>query len=317
MTSRTSQIPLLKENQYQERYFREFHSATVSDSLTEHFALHKRCMMQDEIAAHRLDFYVIFLVTSGEGLHTFGSRKHYVRKNMLGFIGPNVVNSWKADHDDNRGYICSFSEEFFLANRADKQYLSTLPLFQIEGDPILCLTNEDADEFAAIFSMIEKESSQSASADVLRGYLQVLVGKAISKYAREHKNQRTEHPSSGLRIVKAFIETFSRDFATIKSGSEIKQKKISDYAKQLGVSQNYLNDTTKAITGKSAGQLLRSQLLKQASVCLTHSSKSISEISYMLGFDDPSYFTRFYKKQTGHLPSDLRKVSVKSAGDPV
>ena len=113
------------------------------------------------------------------------------------------------------------------------------------------------------------------------------------------------------------MEAYMVDFGVIRNGKEIKLKKISDYAQQLGVSQNYLNDMVKSITGKSAGQLMKTQLLKQATVCLKHSTKSISEISYLLGFEDPSYFTRFYKKHTGHLPSDKRKAPVKSAIDPV
>ncbi|HTF20274.1 MAG TPA: AraC family transcriptional regulator [Chryseolinea sp.] len=317
MTIKSSvQIPLLKGPQYQHHYFRD--SPGVGEDPTDHFAIYNRCMLRDNILAHRLDFYMIFLVNSGEGLHTFGSNEHYIRKNMLGFIGPHVVSSWRADHQDNRGFLCSFSEEFFLANRSDKQYLSNLPFFQLGGNPVLCLSDDEAEEFTTLFKMIEKESKQNnSSTDTLRGFLQVMLGKAIARYGQLKQQNHDDHPSSGLRIVKAFMEAYMIDFGAIRNGREIRLKKISDYARQLGVSQNYLNDTIKSITGKSAGQLMKSQLLKQASVCLKHSTKSISEISYLLGFEDPSYFTRFYKKHTGQLPSDKRKAPVKSAMDPV
>ena len=310
------QIPLLKGEQYEDHYFK--HSPIAANMPGEHFGIHNRCMLRDNILAHRLDFYMIFLVNSGEGLHTFGPKEHYIRKNMLGFIGPHVVSSWQANHQDNRGFLCSFSEEFFQANRADKQYLANLPFFQIGGNPVLCLSDDEADEFTALFKMIEKESKQiNSSQDVLRGFLQVMLAKAFSKYSQSAIQNQNDHPSSGLRIVKAFMEAYMVDFGAIRNGEEIKQKKVSDYAQQLGVSQNYLNDIVKSITGKSAGQLMKTQLLKQASVCLKHSTKSISEISYLLGFEDPSYFTRFYKKHTGYLPSDGRKAPVKSAIDSV
>jgi AraC-like DNA-binding protein len=98
-----------------------------------------------------------------------------------------------------------------------------------------------------------------------------------------------------------------KDFKLINSGQVIRVKKVADYAQQLGISQNYLNDTIKSITGKSAGQLIKDQLIKQATMCLKHSSKNVSEIAYLLGYEDPSYFARYYKKQTGHAPSDLKQ----------
>jgi AraC-like DNA-binding protein len=181
----------------------------------------------------------------------------------------------------------------------------------------LCLGDEDAHEFQEIFTMMERESSaKNSSPDVLRGYLQVLLGKAMSNYSNIATHRNDEHPSSGLRIVKLFMEAYMNDFNAIRNGNDIKLRKISEYAIQLGVSQNHLNDTVKAITGQSAGQLMRAQLIRQAAVCLKHSTKSISEISYRLGFEDPSYFTRFFKRQTGRLPSDHR-LPVKSAIDPV
>jgi AraC family transcriptional regulator, transcriptional activator of pobA len=312
------EIPLLKGQEYKSHYFKHSSQGHGWDNLGEHFGIYNRCMLRQNISAHRLDSYMVFLVTSGEGLHTFGSKEHYVRKNMLGFIGPNVVSSWKSEDDYNRGFVCSFSEQFFNANRSDRNYLSTLPFFQLDGEQVLWLSNEEAHEFKTLFSMIEKEYNRAASSqDALRGYLQVLLGKAMSNYPRLIKHEAVGHPSSGLRIVKAFTEAFMNDFNSIRNGKKIKLKKISDYAAQLGVSQNHLNDTIKAVTGRSAGQLMKAQLIRQASVCLKHSTKSISEISYLLGFEDPSYFTRFFKRQTGKLPSDHRIAPVKSAIDSV
>ncbi len=83
---------------------------------------------------------------------------------------------------------------------------------------------------------------------------------------------------------------------------------MADYAKELGVSQNYLNDTVKSVTGKSAGQLIHNQVLKQAKMCLSHSNLDIAEIGYRLGFEDPSYFSRFFKKHSGYSPSVFRKT---------
>ena len=312
------QIPLLNHKTYHAHYFRHgVGDREVRDDFAEHFGIYNRCAIRNSIESHRLDFYLIFLVTSGEGVYTLGNDDHDLRKNMLCFIGPNVINAWRSAGTAHQGYVCSFSDAFFSANRANKKYLSDLPFFQIGRNADLELSDETAGEFNTLFKMMEKEALQakSPSPDILRGYLQVLLGKALAEYTT--LPAEASESSSGLRIVNAFTEAFMSDLNSIRTGKGITSRKISDYAKQLGVSQNHLNDTIKAVTGLSAGQLIKSQLLKQASMCLKHSTKSISEIAYLMGFEDPSYFSRYYKKQTGKLPSELRATPVKNAIDPV
>lgn len=274
----------------------------------EHFEIEHRCLWRNDIPAHRLDFYLIFLVTSGEGIHSFGKQEHYIRKNMLCFIGPNIIHSWRSDGDDNSGYACTFSDEFYYGSgQVTRDQLSELPFFQIDGNAVLQLTDEQAENYTQLFRLIEKEklSQNQYSAEVLRGYLHALIGKSRGDY---HSNglETVHSKQAGVRIVKAFTQLYMNDVNTIRNGKDIKLKSISDYAEQLGVSQNHLNDVIRHITGQSAGQLMRTQLIRQATMCLKHSSKSISEIAYLLGFDDPSYFSRFYKKQTGKLPSNFR-----------
>lgn len=313
-TMKNNNIPTLSRRRYKDVYVNP-DKITRTPALrssrfeaTEHFEVEHRCLWRNDIPAHRLDFYLIFLVTAGEGIHSFGNQEHYIRKNMLCFIGPNIIHSWRSDDDDNSGYACTFSDEFYQGSgQAIRDQLSELPFFQIDGNAVLQLTDEQAEDYIQLFRLIEKEkqSQSQYSVEVLRGYLQVLIGKSRGYY---HSNgSETVHlKQAGVRIVKAFTNLYMSDVNTIRSGKDIKLKSISDYAEQLGISQNHLNDVIRQITGQSAGQLMRTQLIRQATMCLKHSSKSISEIAYLLGFDDPSYFSRFYKKKTGKLPSDFR-----------
>jgi AraC-like DNA-binding protein len=119
-------------------------------------------------------------------------------------------------------------------------------------------------------------------------------------------------PPAGFRLLKAFKEMFMTDINVIRTGREIHVKLVSDYAERLGVSQNHLNDTVRDLTGESAGGLIQKQLMHQATMCLKHSLKNVSEIAYLLGFDDPSYFARFYKRHTGKSPSQVRTSVRKS-----
>ncbi|AYB35128.1 helix-turn-helix domain-containing protein [Chryseolinea soli] len=307
----STRIPLLKSDGYRSVYFKHppvLEPLASPAASLQHFEIHNRCIWKNTAAAHRLDFYLVFLVIAGEGTHRMGLHEHDLHKNMLCFVGPNVISSWDWTGNDHRGYFCSFSDDFFNTGRNDKQFLSQLPFFQIDGHAVLELSDEQTSQYATLFQFMENEYAQRGaySDEVLRSCLHALVYKAHSEYPPQRSTQ-APGDRSGLRLLQAFTELYSRDFEPIQQGKIIRVRKVSDYAEALGVSQNHLNDTVRALTGHSAGQLVRIRLVKQATMCLMHSSKTVSEIAYLLGYEDPSYFARFYKSQTGKAPSEVVK----------
>lgn len=76
------------------------------------------------------------------------------------------------------------------------------------------------------------------------------------------------------------------------------------FGKEMGVSRMQLHRKLKALTGQSATELIRTQRLKLAANLLKEGKISIAEIGYTVGFNDPSYFTRCFKKEFGCAPSD-------------
>ena len=70
------------------------------------------------------------------------------------------------------------------------------------------------------------------------------------------------------------------------------------YAERLAITANYLNLVCKNYLGKTAGELIRERVILEAERLLINSQLSVSEISYLLHFDDNSYFTKFFKQNT-------------------
>ena len=305
-----SAIPTLSSKQFRKVYLRpdvEPSSTNVHEKADGYFELMHRCLWSNTIAAHRLDFYMIFLVTSGEARHTFGSETHLVRPSTIGFAGPEMINAWHSEHHDNRGYVCTFSADFFGHEITGSPALAELPFFQLGGTSLFSLPTEKMAVYEQLFELMamEAKSTHPLSAATLRSYLHVIINKSLADVHSEntHLNQI---PLAGSRLVKAFREMFMSDINVIRTGHEIRLRLVSEYAHQLGVSQNHLNDTVRNITGESAGGLMQKQVILQATMCLKHSQKNVSELSYLLGFDDPSYFARFYKRHTGKTPSQVR-----------
>lgn len=304
--TKNNNIPILKGESFSREYFKDKPAAQGESSL-QHFEINRRCLWKNQIGAHRLDFYMVFLVTEGEGIHTFGLKDHYIKKNMLCFVSPGMISAWQSEGHDNQGIFCTFSDDFFNLGSVNRQFLRDLPFFQIDGNAVLHLTDAQADYYLALFrQMLDEYAHRNGFSDnILRSQLHVLLHKANAQYSTQVLSAApADH--AGLRLLKAFTTCYMRDFNVISEGNVIQLKTVAAYADELGVSQNHLNDTVKAITGKSAGQLVKNQLIKQATMCLKHSEKSISEIAYRLGYEDPSYFARYYKSQTGKSPSEFR-----------
>jgi AraC family transcriptional activator of pobA len=85
-----------------------------------------------------------------------------------------------------------------------------------------------------------------------------------------------------------------------------KWKKPADYADELGISVDYLNACMKSSTGKPASNLIQNQIIIETKRLLFFSELTVKEICYEIGFEDPVYFNRLFKKLTGLTPLSFR-----------
>lgn len=305
---KNERIPTLKTGSYRKSYFKHSAPPLPVDAISGgYFDIDYRCMWPEIIDAHRLEYYMIFLMTRGEGVYSLGPKEYYIRENMLCFVSPDLVRSWRAQLNEQQGFFVSFSETFFNYGCENKRFLHDLPFFQLDGCPVYKLHDDQTQYYLTLFKLMKAEfhGGDGYSSGVLRSLLQMLLHKASAQFNKENYSSMKSNQSA-LRLVKAFKALYMQDFHALGRGKSIMLKKIAAYADELGVSQNHLNDTIKLVTGRSAGQMIRHHLANRATMCLMHADKSISEIAFALGFEDPSYFARFYKSQTGKSPSELR-----------
>ena len=80
------------------------------------------------------------------------------------------------------------------------------------------------------------------------------------------------------------------------------------YAAELNVTPNHLNKSVKVTLGRSASALIDEMLVLEAKVLMQKKTMSVSEIAFETGFEDVSYFGRFFKKHTGFAPTEYRKM---------
>jgi AraC-like DNA-binding protein len=133
---------------------------------------------------------------------------------------------------------------------------------------------------------------------MLRSYLRVFL--ILARRAQMAQSGVPHPQEAGLALAKHFMQLVDTHFLTTSS--------VADYAQMLTVTTNHLVATLTRIMGKPAGRLIRERLILEAKRLLRHSDLSISEVAYHLKFEDPSYFSRFFKKHADVTPAQFRGV---------
>jgi len=255
----------------------------------------------------RKDFYKICL-TTGKSIIHYSDRSYEHEGTILFFGNPHIPYSWETVSRTYVGYTCLFSEEFLnLSERSDSILQS--PLFKIGGTPILEIGPEQRAFLNEIFKkMIEEQQSDYAyKDDLIRNYIHLIIHEAMKMQPSENFEQ---HKNAINRLASVFLELLERQFPVETPDSPLKLKTAQDYANNLSVHVNYLNRAVKEVTGKPTSVHIAERITSEARALLQHTNWNISEIAFALGFDYPTYFNNFIKKQTGTTPKSLRTVKV-------
>lgn len=117
-------------------------------------------------------------------------------------------------------------------------------------------------------------------------------------YSMESPAEEKAHP-----LVTKFFEMLFDRSQTLDS--------VSGYAERLGISPSYLNKLVRTQTRHSAMDWVEISRVNWAKCLLKDSDMAVGDISVAIGVDDPSYFTRFFRKSTGMTPSEFRRAMAK------
>lgn len=255
----------------------------------------------------RKEFYKICLTTGKSKIHY--SDKSFEQEGTVLFFGnPHIPYSWETISTTYIGYTILFSEEFFK-NSERSESLQHSSFFKIGGTPVLKITEEQRNFLNTIFQKMisEQESEYLYKDELIRNYISLIIHESLKLEPAENFEQ---NKNAASRLSYVFLELLERQFPIETTNTPLQLKTAQHYAQHLNVHVNYLNRAIKEVTGKSTTTHISERIITEAKALLQHTDWSISEIAYALGFDYPTYFNNFFKKQTGTNPKSFRLAEV-------
>jgi AraC family transcriptional regulator, transcriptional activator of pobA len=256
--------------------------------------------LPDEVKSpspNRHTFYAVYWITAGAGLHSIDFAAYSIRPDTLFFVAPGQVHAWEVAAP-LAGFILLFLPELFQLDGLDTTFLDELALFHAgESRPALHLRETAAAQTAQFVGALWRENDGAAFGQLaaLQSWLRLLLIHAQRALAEQEPPPGL---GAGSQLTRRFLRLVERHHATDRG--------VGPYAARLGVTAGHLTETIRRTTGSSAGAVIRRRIALEAQRLLAHSEQTAAEIAHALNFADPSYFGRFFKRETGQTPHDFR-----------
>jgi len=245
---------------------------------------------------HAHDFYLLLYVTHGHGTHTIDLVTYELRPGSMFFMTPGQVHHWQLSADA-QGYVVLFEAEFYLL-RYPGNRLFEYPFFDHAHAPALQLPPPDNELCPLLEQMWQEHTTPAPQQDeVFRAYLLLALELAARHYPATPARP-TDEPRHAQQLLREFGSLLNRHFR--------QQRAVQQYADWLHVSPNHLNALCRRHLGKTASALIQERVLLEARRLLRHTDATAAQVADTLGFEDASYFGRYFRKHTGQTPAEVR-----------
>ena len=244
---------------------------------------------------HRHDFFLVMVIEKGKGIHEIDFIVYEVGDYSIFFMRPGQVHQLDLKAGST-GYIMQFSTGFYYPDdRTSAQLLRKV------SHKNYCQL--DARRTERLFDLLKYISEEHAKKE--EGYQEIIKANLrifFIECIRHRQNGEAGLISKGSNYTQERME----ELLNLLETHIYTKKQVSDYAAMLNLSPYQLNSITKTSLGKSCSELINEHIILESKRFLLATSNQVSQIADKLGYDDVSYYIRFFKKHTGYSPEMFR-----------
>ena len=171
-----------------------------------------------------------------------------------------------------------------------------------EGTPYYIIDEPTSKLLQPLIDEMELEAERNGelgNIDILKSLLTIFLAK-IERYGKHEAEQTVDYRKPSHLLFIRFRQLLEQEYKQLHT--------VQEYANRLNVSVRSLSNSVNECSGKSPLIFINNRIILEAKRLVLYSDLMIKEIAYMLGYDDPSYFVKHFKRHTGYLPSEFREM---------
>lgn len=240
-------------------------------------------------------FYQIHCILGGKTYVTL-DESHYAKQGTtLFFTPPTVPHSFVTD-DSATGFVITASQQLvwrLLDIEIGRNDIASTAMHAF------CTLVDDQSRLISLLELLDAEQKDHRfMSDVASESLLQLILIEILRLG-DTQPSYSSHRNSDVKIFNSFNQLVEEQYTSHAT--------LPRYAEQLNLTTARLNDICRRVSGLSSKRLIAERLMKEARRMLALTAMPVSEIAFKLGYEDPAYFARFFKKHAGETASEFRE----------
>jgi len=265
---------------------REFYVNTFKEHLKSHSFVEE---------PHRHDSYLMVFFTNGSGIHEIDFDSFKIKSGSLFVLQPGQMHHWSLS-EDIEGFVIIFSQELYNLYFGQKKINDYNFYNSILNRPEVDFKTEEIAKILPYFDLLIQENSENnkLQLDKMLNLLDCIHIEIARKYGETFSHQTHSYNIK----ISAFEVLLEEHFRT--------QKLPSFYAEKLNITLKHLNRICNEILQKTATEVIMDRLILEIKRMLIDKQLAVNEVAYAVGYEDYSYFSRVFKKQTGLSPTEFR-----------
>ena len=243
---------------------------------------------------HRHDFYYILVLEKGNGTHEIDFTHYEILDHSIFLMRPGQVHKLELKNL-SKGFLLQFKTDFFYTQNKLSQDL----LRKVSHINFCSLDDNGFKKLEVILSYVLKEfkEKQEGYQEVIKSNLSIFFIELV-RHRQNRKNAPTETNQYSQEQLEKFLHLIEENI--------INNKQVSQYADMLNITTYQLNAITKTLLDKTPSDLITEHIVLESKRQLLATSNQVNQIADQLGYDDISYFIRFFKKHTEYSPEAFR-----------
>lgn len=258
-----------------------------------------------DLSPFRIKNYAFGLALSGTATETIGLQTYALQPYTVVFTFPGQLVNYSDASPDFSFLCCVFDEDFTASPYLNRELIESFGFFQSQGQPVFDLSAATGQVILGLLTKIKAECEHRCLdyQVLVRIYLLelfILINREYRLVEGADATDAKEVQGRGEQISRRFKELVSRHF--------LDKKQVQQYADLLCITPRHLTRMVTNSTGRSPSYWILTMEILEAKYQLRFSTSSIGEIAQSLGYSDPAYFSKVFRKAAGCSPQQYRQA---------